>query len=433
MACSSGPADMAPEEAMMGTSGAARLRIEASSTPFILGIFMSMMTALKRPGDDRNRVRASIPSTAGTTMKPCRARMSRVKRRMALVIVDDQDAAPAPHQYPPGGNGGRAGGRSDGNVDTELGALPDDARNLDESAVASNDPLRRCEAEARAAPPGLGREERLEYPLDVLRRHSPARVRNRDHREFPRMDPRMQGCLLLVHPAAFGPHADDSAARHRVARVDGKIEQDLLELRHVTLDGSRIPRQIEAELDVPGEGLVDQLRDSLEEVAHGHVGPLALDTLHEGQQLADDARAPVGRVFYQAQVLAGRGTGHVELQQLDAQEHGREDVVQVVRNPARQHAYALEPLRAHELRLEPLALRHVLLDGNIVADRAGGIPHRSYRHLLVVEPPVLVSVDDLAMPVPPAPGSSAKARQKTPPCARPNSARSPSSRSPRPP
>src|SRR5208282_5210462 len=80
-----------------------------------------------------------------------------------------------------------------------------------------------------------------------------------------------------------------------------------------------------------------------------------------------------------------------------------QDVVEIMRHAAGQLADRLHLLRLAELRLELHFARHVALDGHVIDNRAGGVPHGREGGFLLVKRAVLAPVDQMAGPYFPAP------------------------------
>ncbi len=86
----------------------------------------------------------------------------------------------------------------------------------------------------------LRREERLEDAGPGRRVHARSPVsRHREHDVAARRDVEVLARVGLVEPASVGLDRQPSALRHGVARVDGEVHDDLLELGRVGADAGR--------------------------------------------------------------------------------------------------------------------------------------------------------------------------------------------------
>jgi hypothetical protein len=107
----------------------------------------------------------------------------------------------------------------------------------------------------------------------------------------------------------------------------------------------------------PGYVLAEQAGEHLFELGHQGVEVDRPRLQHllatEGEELAGEARGAVGRLADLGGVLAARvARGEVFEQQVGVARDGGEDVVEIVRDPARQPAHGFHLLRLPELLLE---------------------------------------------------------------------------------
>ena len=100
--------------------------------------------------------------------------------------------------------------------------------------VSFHNARRDPKTEARPGPGRLRREERLEDPVAHFARHAGSGV---GHAEYDTL------CAGVISSVARRNH-EPSAARHRVARIDGQVEQHLLELSPICLDLPRPSRAL---------------------------------------------------------------------------------------------------------------------------------------------------------------------------------------------
>ncbi len=153
---------------------------------------------------------------------------------------------------------------------------------------------------------------------------------------------------------------EGAAGGHRVAGVHGQVHEHLLDLRGIRLDPAERPRHVDVELHVLAERPPEDRAQALEQV--GDVDGRARNHLvaAEHEQLAGEPRRAVRGALDLLGVRAQR-VGVVEPVHQEARvalDH-REEVVEVVRDPAGELPDALEALRLAELSLEALPLRHV--------------------------------------------------------------------------
>ncbi len=165
---------------------------------------------------------------------------------------------------------------------------------------------------------------------------------------------------------------DLSALGHRVAGVDDEVHQNLLELRAVGEHRRQVGPDLGGDLNLrPDEALQHGLH-RLDEVVERH--GLLRDHLApaERQQLAREARGAVGRfenLFRVAPPLVA--FGQVLRDHLRVAADGHEQVVEVVRDAARQPSDRFHLLRLAELLVALLQLILRLLPFHHVADDGG--------------------------------------------------------------
>ena len=241
------------------------------------------------------------------------------------------------------------------------------AVDLDRAVVELDDPEHRREAEAGAAigALGLGGEVRLEHPGAQLLGDARAVVADLEddvaplagHAERPRGRPEQ------LHVARAD--RDPAAALERIARVADEVQDHLLELAVIPDDGAAIARlELELQLE-PDGGAAEQLGHGGDDVRQAdHLGPV-LPAAREPEQRPRERGGAIRDLVDQAEralaariPLAGR---ELVGDQLDAEDQ----VVEVVRDAARERADRLEALR----ELEPLlGLGAGTLGGDLAAD-----------------------------------------------------------------
>ncbi len=233
----------------------------------------------------------------------------------------------------------------------------------DVSAGLLHDAVARRQPEAGPLPFFLRGEKWLEDVLLHLRRHARAGV---GHRELHVLaGGHFIDGIKIVHEIGdvFGRDRDRAALGHRVARIDAEIEQHLLELPRVGLEPPDFRAELRHDLDV----LADHAPQHFFHVAHRVVDvddaqkerlPAA-----EGEELVRERSREVRRLADFREVLE-HPLPLVDLpdDQVAVPEDRGEDVVEVVRDPAREPADRVHLLRLEQLLLEPLALGDVARD-----------------------------------------------------------------------
>ncbi len=301
-----------------------------------------------------------------------------------VLVLDEQDPLRA------AGLGLRVGwcGRDDrqrllgtGEQHAERRAAAELALDLEVAAALLDDPVDGREAEPGPLRP-LRREERLDSAGAGVRIHPDAAV------------PHGQGDERAVGRGHVrGLDRQRAAARHRVPGVDGEVDEHLLDLPWIGLHAPKgSPRQRD-ELDVLADHAPEHRLDSLDdgvEVQHLRLEQLVAA---EREQLARERGRPLRRLLD----LLRAGAQRVVLAQL--LEHqvavaadGGEDVVEVVRDPAREAAHGLQLLRLAELILEVAALGDVPPDhenpgrrSGVVADGGGAALDQAPASALVAD------------------------------------------------
>jgi hypothetical protein len=169
-----------------------------------------------------------------------------------------------------------------------------------------------------------------------------------------------------LHAIDLGADGDleRAAVGHRVARVHGEVREHLLELPAVAADeaagvGPRHERHLLAE---QAREQASQPEDDLAEVEHLRLGHLASA---EGEQLCRQGGGAVGGADDLERVRPARVVVvEARREEFAVAADRREQVVEVVRDPAREPAHRLELLRVEEL----LAQRPLVGDVTVVDD-----------------------------------------------------------------
>ncbi len=202
-----------------------------------------------------------------------------------------------------------------------------------------------AETEPGALADRLGAEERLERMAQHLGRHAGTGVADRDHHVRPRRDVERVGCVIAAERHVGRLDLEPPAARHRIARVDRKVDQCVFELVAVDARVPCVAGRQEFDLDAGPERAPEKLAAILHQPVD--IGDRRIDRLaaREGQQPGSQFGASLPGAPYRFQ-HPDRGvvTAHpVESQPAIADDHGQH-VVEVVRNAAGELAKRVELL-----------------------------------------------------------------------------------------
>ena len=201
----------------------------ASLTPSVSGMTTSVTSRSQRPVE---RARLAGRARDGDVVALV-AQHLREQVAHDLLVVDDEDplgAAARARRRP------RLALRSrptaDRQANRERRALARGGADVDRAAALRDDAVDGREPEARARADGLRREERLEDAARVSLVHADARVGDLEHD---------------VTAVVARRDRQRAAAGHRVARVDGEVQQHLADLARVGLDGSQFRLEVEVD------------------------------------------------------------------------------------------------------------------------------------------------------------------------------------------
>src|SRR4029078_8969051 len=127
-------------------------------------------------------------------------------------------------------------GKAARQVDLDRGSFADLAVNPDMAAALSYEAVDLAEAETGPRAGRFCREERIERLADEFLRHADAGIRYRDHDVLAGLYPIGGRAIGFIQERIAGFDRQLAARRHRVARVDGKIEKCRFKLGPVDLD-----------------------------------------------------------------------------------------------------------------------------------------------------------------------------------------------------
>ena len=157
----------------------------------------------------------------------------------------------------------------------------------------------------------------------VLVGQSLAVVHHREHHELAGAEMGMGAAILCVQRHVGGLDREGAAVGHRVPRVDGQVDERLLDLRHVDPDQAQLRLQHRAEPHVFAQQALEDLlhpADHVVQVQDSRVDDLAPG---EGEQLAGGLRGGVRR---RGGLGAGRDVQFAEdVRYVDADRLGGDD------------------------------------------------------------------------------------------------------------
>ena len=219
------------------------------------------------------------------------------------------------------------------------------------AAALLDDPVDRREAEARAVPERLRGEERLEDVRERLGVHADAGVADGEHHVRADDGVGVLGDVLLVELDVRRVDREQPAVGHRVARVDGEVHEDLLELVRVGEHGIQGRRERRDELDVLADQSREHRRQAGDDVVQlEHARLQDLPPAESEELTGEDGRA-LGGGRDLVELGLGRAVAAFEQRLGVAADHGQE-VVEVVGDAAGEPPDRLELLRLAQLLLE---------------------------------------------------------------------------------
>ena len=182
-----------------------------------------------------------------------------------------------------------------------------------------------------------------------------------------------------VEDHRLGRDAQRPAVGHRVARVDGEVHEDLLELPPVGDDGDHVALRADDELQLGAE-------QPLEHRPHAHDGLGDVDGRRrrgplpgERQELRRQLRSATGRALDLLDRVHARLALHLARQDAGVAGDDRHEVVEVVCDAAREAPERLEALGLAELLRQSLGLGHVADDQRGRGDLAVLVAHGERR------------------------------------------------------
>ena len=237
--------------------------------------------------------------------------------------------------------------------DPEGGAAPHLRFHLDMTAMLFDDGVNCGETEAAAG--FFGREIRIEDAGEIFLRDAFARVRDCDQKIITRSQ---AGMGQASQPVVAGFHLQSPTAGHRLHGIDREILHHAPDLALVRIGRPEIGREIINRLHLRS------MQRKRHHLADNRVqfdgGPHGFAAFGKGEQLLREITRSVRRLFRRPQADSGRRIRrHIEHTERNVAHDGGQDVVEIMRDAAGEHADRFQPGRAHEFLFEPFVLGHI--------------------------------------------------------------------------
>ena len=164
--------------------------------------------------------------------------------------------------------------------------------------------------------------------------------------------------MALVDRLVGHAHPDHAPRAHRLDRVDDEVLDDLPDLPLVGVGGPQVHGEVEIH---PHVGAMDREFGGLaNDVGQVDRGKERLAALGEGQELLGEVPGPLGTPLRLPEPFSRRRHRRlVEHGEVQVPHHDRQQVVEVVRYPAREEAHRLELRCAQKLGFPARAFRDV--------------------------------------------------------------------------
>ncbi len=209
----------------------------------------------------------------------------------------------------------------------------------------------------------LGRVERVECPHQNIGRHSRSRIGDGEKHVLPRRDRIFLG-ESIVHIGIRCLDRQLAAVRHRVARIDRKVDDSIFKLNAVGQDLPKASREHSLYID----GLAKR---AIEKIAHARHQAVGAERLRRKRLLPRKRQQPLrerGRALRALDCAIGKtfnigfALGQFPLHQRQTAKDHRKHVVEVVRDATRQLSNGFHLLDLPKLLLRPRPLKHLLED-----------------------------------------------------------------------
>jgi hypothetical protein len=186
----------------------------------------------------------------------------------------------------------------------------------------------------------------------------------------------VQARVGVVDDDVLGLEGEAPALGHGVARVDREVEHDLLQTHRVDDHGPERGLGDRVDLDPLAEGAPQEQVHAPETFVEVHRPRRHHRAPGEREEVAGQLGRPLRRPEHLLEVVEPLGL-HVLAQELSRAEDRRQEVVEIVRDAAREAADAVHLLRLHQLRLEAPLLAHVAVDEPRAHGDAVGVTHHA--------------------------------------------------------
>jgi hypothetical protein len=215
-------------------------------------------------------------------------------------------------------------------------------------------------------PDRFGGEERLERLGEHVRAHPGAGVGDADADVLAGRHFALLSGVGAVEMSVAGLDRQLAAVRHRVAGVDRQVEDRAFQLVRVALGLPEAAGGDHLELDMLADGPAKQLLHAGDERVRADGLGVERLTAREGEQSVGQRCRPVGRGHRRRGVPPDRVDAPLvdpPLHQFERADHAGQQVVEVVRDAARQLADGFHLLRLAQLLLALTLVRDVPADG----------------------------------------------------------------------
>jgi hypothetical protein len=193
----------------------------------------------------------------------------------------------------------------------------------------------------------------------------------------------MQAGVLAVKFRAARPDRQGPAAGHRVAGIDGQVQQHLPDLAVIGHDGGQLRRRVDSQFNLIPDAGTQQVADvgnddvEIQRLWLGHL------SLTEDKQLPGERRGPLRRRLDLLGVGPHAWIGRRADHKSRVAHNDGQQVVEVMGDPARQPTESFEALRRMQLLLQhaplglgPVAFGHVPAHARHPGYRAARVPDR---------------------------------------------------------
>src|ERR1700733_2512790 len=220
------------------------------------------------------------------------------------------------------------------------------------SARLLEEAISHCEAQACSFVLRLGREKRLIDPLQDIRRNAGTCVGHRDHHILPRRQILILANILVVEGGVAGLGSQPAFTVHRVAGVDRKVQNRILELIRIDEAIPETASDHRLDLDLPAERATKHLIHAFDQTPGVHHPRFQRLAPCESEQLRGKFRSARNAGQRALDPHLGPGiAGDVLAEQLQVSADHLQQIVEVVGDAACELANRLQLLRTDHRRL----------------------------------------------------------------------------------